>query len=137
MAERNTAFAVGASTGTAATSILALYGSADADSSLSSLPTVPQVGARTIRIRGTVLVTAAGTAAGGATVTVRQGQGAAGAVVGQPTVTAAATPAVGTAIPFEVIDAAPALPALNYSVVISGYTVAGTVNVTAEIEEVN
>lgn len=138
MSERLAFFTpVAVTTGTAETVIASCYGSMDQDTSIASLPTAPAVGARTVRIRGTVTVVTTGTAAAGITIRVRQGQGTGGAVVQQPAISSAATPAVGTVFPFEIIDTAPALPALNYSVTVSGYTAAGTVFVTGEIEEVN
>lgn len=134
MAERNVSFANGVTIPLAIGSVLSLYGSTDQDTSLANLPTAPAVGARTVRIRGTVTVV--GAPGGAVTVTVKQGQGTGGATVGQPTITSG-TPAAGAAIPFEVVDSAPALPGLNYSVCLTTATSTGTANVVGEIEEVN
>jgi hypothetical protein len=133
MAERNVNFATGVAIPLAEAVELTLYGSVDADTSLASLPTVPVVGARTVRIRGTLVVTTATT--GAVTIRCRQGQGIAGATVQAPVITAALP--IGSAVPFEFVDAAPVLPALNYSITLLSAATAGVGNITAEIEEVN
>jgi hypothetical protein len=139
MAERNTEFAVAVTIPVAIANVLSLYGGTDQDVSLASLPSAPSVGAHTVRIRGTVLITAA--PGGPVTVTVKQGQGTGGATVQVPIVNGAAAPVVGQAIPFEVVDVAPSIAAnqngLNYSVCLTTTTSTGTADVTAEIEEVN
>jgi hypothetical protein len=135
MAETVKAFASAVAFPTAETVGLLLYGSIDQDTALSALPTAPQIGARTVRIRGTLVVVAAPTT-GPITIICRRGQTTAGTQVQNSVISAAI--AIGQPVPFEFVDTAPVLPALNYAITVTTAAGgAGTYNITAELEEVN
>jgi hypothetical protein len=133
MAERVVNFANGVTVPAAEGSILALYGSMDQDTSLSSLPTAPAVGAHTVRIRGTLTFTSA--PAGTVILRVRQGAGTGGAAVDLSEFNG--TGVIGSVLPFECVDTAPILPALNYTITAVSSSGTPTANIVAEIEEVN
>lgn len=133
MAETVKNFASAATFPAAEAVALLLYGSVDQDTSVSSLPTAPAVGARTVRIRGTLVVIGAATTS--ITINCRRGQTVAGTQVQNSVVSAVV--AVGSSVPFEFVDTAPLLPALNYAITLTTGAASGTYNITAEMEEVN
>jgi hypothetical protein len=138
MAERNVSYAPGVAIPLAVGVGQILYGGTDQDVSLSALPSAPAVGAHTVRIRGTLVVTTATT--GAITIGCLRGQGTGGAAVSQAVVTAGAV-GIGGVVPFEFVDTAPTLAAnqnsLNYTVTLLSAATAGVGNLTTEIEEVN
>jgi hypothetical protein len=130
MGERQTQFVNGVTLPVANTALLVVSVGAVQNASLTALPTTDLPGARTVRVRGSVVVTAA---TGGATlVNVYRGNGTGGTLLG----TFAGTGAVNTLIPFELVDATPA-QTLTYTIALSSTATPGTGNVIAETEAVN
>lgn len=138
MAERNAEYTAAVAIPLAVGVGQILYGGTDADVSLASLPTAPVVGARTVRIRGTLVVTTATT--GAITIGCLRGQGTGGSAVSQAVVTPGAV-GIGGVVPFEFTDTAPTPAAnqngLNYTITLLSAATAGVGNLTTEIEEVN
>jgi hypothetical protein len=138
MAERNVSYTAGVAIPLAVGVAQLLYGGADSDTSIASLPSAPSVGAHTVRIRGTLVVTTATT--GVVTIGCVRGQTTAGSAVSQAVITSALV-GVGGVVPFEFVDLSPSLAAngnsLNYAITLLSAAGAGVGNLTTEIEEVN
>jgi hypothetical protein len=132
MGERSTQFANGVVLPVANTVLLVATASTVQNASLAALPSLDLPGARAVRVRGSVVVTAA--TGGIVTVNVYRGNSTAGVLLG--TFVSPGVSAIGTVVPFELVDTAPA-QTLQYAISESSVTSAGTGNVIAETEAVN